>query len=177
MTPALLQRWLIFGLIAGLAIVSMVRAGNHGNHQHQHGIAADSLREKFPLEDGVHRLTFADLKTAPYAAGQLPADLAALAGQQVALVGYVEPLEEGPWVRHFYLREFSFGCCPGAPPVPWHLVEVRLPEGMPPVPVKGVPVQVTGTFQVEEVVGPDGTLVSVYALQPQQVLVLEDQKP
>lgn len=169
-------RLTIFATTVGLALTAMLQAGapcqfglhdattcDHPHHQHAN-----------PTVSEIVLLNFEDFKALPYAEGMIPPEMTALAGQTIGIVGYMMPMDSNTEVRHLWLVENSFGCCFGEPPLPWHLIEVRLDPSIPPLPFELAPLKIEGPLTVKERYEGE-ELVSVYQVVATRAELLMDE--
>lgn len=110
---------------------------------------SDLSMEGLPVEDILDRLIFPD----EYEEGEFefPERISGLEGKEVAVVGYMIPLDwEGDNLTSFMLvRDFA-GCCFGGQAQPDEWIEVIMDGDAAPY-IPWVPVTVTGTFHIEAI--------------------------
>lgn len=169
-------RLTIYATTVGLALTAMLQAGapcqfgqhdatpcNHPHHQHAN-----------PTVPEIVLLSFEDFKALPYAEGMIPPEMTALAGKTIGIVGYMMPMDSTTEVRHLWLVENSFGCCFGEPPLPWHLIDVRLDPSIPSLPFELAPLKIEGPLTVKERYEGE-ELVSVYQVVATRAELLMDE--
>jgi len=110
---------------------------------------SDLSLEGLPVEDILDRLIFPD----EYEEGEFefPERITSLEDKEVAIVGYMIPLDwEGDNLTSFMLvRDFA-GCCFGGQAQPDEWIEVIMDGDAAPY-IPWVPVTVTGTFHIEAI--------------------------
>lgn len=95
---------------------------------------------------------------------QIPSTIKALDGKSVAIQGFMVPIKgEGDYVTEFILVRYQFGCCFGVVPKMNEWAHVKMKEGAKATYVVHIPVVVTGTLAVGELIE-DGVVMSIYRL-------------
>lgn len=101
----------------------------------------------------------------PLAAGDLPPEIAALDGKVVELTGFVLAVSADiAEVSGALLSRFPPGCCFGSIPVVDEWVDVVVAAGARGEFPRDGMVRAVGTFAAGEVLGPDGSVKSLYRL-------------
>ena len=105
----------------------------------------------------------------PLGPEDFPPEIRALADERVTVVGYPLVAElDGVETGSFLLSRFPPGCCFGAVPVLDEWIAVEAPAGTPALP-PAVPVRVTGTLEVGEVLDANGFAESLYRMRAETV--------
>jgi len=135
-------------------------------------------REPERIDAGPRRIRFADLSLVGYDVDaifdpddesqgfdDLPESLRELDGKDVALDGYMLPLEwEGKEVRSFMLVRDMASCCFGGMPMPDEWVEVTMAAGRTTEYFPYIPVLVTGALSIGGEVDDLGYVTGAYRL-------------
>ena len=136
------------------------------------GAAAPVVAVKPPpvaTGDGrVREITFDDLKLPlekgePFDRGILPPAVDALQGQRVRIRGYILPSFQQRGITQFVLVRDNMECCFGPGALLHDCVVVRMRPGKS-ADFSIRPVAVAGSFRIEELKGPDGKHLAVYAI-------------
>jgi len=139
-------------------------------------------------DDGVRELTFQDLSLEgidyellvdsllfpeEYAEDgvELPKNIAALSGQEVAIQGYMIPgkIERGGNVRDFMLVRDLLACCFGGIPKPDEWIDVVMAEDADAEYIRYMPLVVTGTLTVGEDMDMDAFNPAVFKMVATEV--------
>ncbi len=108
------------------------------------------------------RIYFKDLRKYNMGARVIPADVKALDGKQVTIIGYMVPFDSVDKIDRFVLLQAPFmGCFHVPPPQPNESILVKTRQSN--VSVTNDPVQITGTLKIEESYV-EGYLVSLYTM-------------
>ena len=136
------------------------------------GAAAPVVAVKPPpvaTGDGrVREITFDDLKLPlekgePFDRGILPPAVDALQGQRVRIRGYILPSFQQRGITQFVLVRDNMECCFGPGALLHDCVVVRMRLGKS-ADFSIRPVAVAGSLRIEELKGPDGKHLAVYAI-------------
>ena len=100
-----------------------------------------------------------------------PADVRALDGKQVLMLGFMLPLDEVEGMREFLLVSSLWSCCYGTPPDVHGIVRCRMAEGHR-VDYQFEPLKVVGRFSVKET-RMDGYCVDIYQLDVELLEVVK----
>lgn len=116
----------------------------------------------------VREITFDDLKLPlekgePFDRGILPPAVDALQGQRVRIRGYILPSFQQRGITQFVLVRDNMECCFGPGALLHDCVVVRMRPGKS-ADFSIRPVAVAGSFRIEELKGPDGKHLAVYAI-------------
>lgn len=116
----------------------------------------------------VREITFDDLKLPlekgePFDRGILPPAVAALQRQRVRIRGYILPSFQQRGITQFVLVRDNMECCFGPGALLHDCVVVRMRPGKS-ADFSIRPVAVAGSFRIEELKGPDGKHLAVYAI-------------
>ncbi len=116
----------------------------------------------------VREITFDDLKLPlekgePFDRAILPPAVDALQGQQVRIRGYILPSFQQRGITQFVLVRDNMECCFGPGALLHDCVVVRMRPGKS-ADFSIRPVAVAGSFRIEELKGPDGKHLAVYAI-------------
>ena len=112
---------------------------------------------KLPLEKGD-----------PFTPDILPESVTALVQKKVRIRGYILPSFQQRGIENFVLVRDNMECCFGPGALLHDCVVVRMQPGKT-TDFSIRPVAVTGTFRIEELKGPDGRHLAVYALDGERV--------
>lgn len=118
-------------------------------------------------------LPFDDLEGWKYTEGLqgAPADVRALDGKQVLMLGFMLPLDEVQDMREFLLVSSLWSCCYGTPPDVHGIVRCRMAEGRR-VDYQFEPIKLVGRFSVKET-REDGYCVDIYQLDVELLEVVQ----
>ena len=168
---------------ASLGPTPLTRPGSSNGSSgvyHPPSIVEPATVEK--TEDGLLRLTFRVLsdfqydlpdptrKDAGKREDQIPAAVREFHGKLAIIEGYMVPLSsKGGEVTSFYLARDVFGCCFGDMPRINEIVEVRMSGNVGVPMVSGIPVLVSGRFEVGEEKDEFGYVNSIYRLEATRV--------
>jgi hypothetical protein len=94
----------------------------------------------------------------------LPADLRALDGKRVTLIGFMMPLYEFDDMTQFALVGSHWSCCFGRMPKISELLNVTLAAGRTPLKNTLEPLRVVGTFRAKEV-KESGFILSIFSIE------------
>jgi hypothetical protein len=116
----------------------------------------------------VREITFDDLKLPlekgePFNRGILPPAVDALQGHSVRIRGYILPSFQQRGITQFVLVRDNMECCFGPGALLHDCVVVRMRPGKS-ADFSIRPVAVAGSFRIEELKGPDGKHLAVYAI-------------
>ena len=110
-----------------------------------------------------------DLKKGdPFSRDLLPARVTALETTRIRIRGYILPSFQQTGLTQFVLVRDNMECCFGPGALLHDCVVVRMKPGKT-ASFSIRPVAVTGTFRVEELRGPDGRHLAIYALDGEAV--------
>ena len=110
-----------------------------------------------------------DLKKGdPFSRDLLPARVTALETTRIRIRGYILPSFQQTGLTQFVLVRDNMECCFGPGALLHDCVVVRMKPGKT-ASFSIRPVGVTGTFRVEELRGPDGRHLAIYALDGEAV--------
>lgn len=120
------------------------------------------------LERSFDDVKFEMEKGDPFTPSLLPADVASLDGQRIRIRGYILPSFQQEGITQFVLVRDNMECCFGPGAALYDCIVVRM------VPGKSTnfsvrPVAVSGTFHVEELIGPDGRHLAIYSMDGEDV--------
>lgn len=101
----------------------------------------------------------------------MPDSVRELDGDEVAMMGFMLPLDEVTGMRRFLLVQSLWSCCYGTPPDLNGIVHVELPEGRT-MDYSFEPVAVVGTFRVRARTE-HSYVVDIFQIDAQTVLVLD----
>jgi len=141
--------------------------------------AAESPLEPAPRPSPAGRpaafreITFDDIKLemekgAPFSRELLPKRVTALAGTAVRIRGYILPSFQQTGLTQFVLVRDNQECCFGPGAALHDCIVVRMRPGKTAA-FSIRPVAVAGTFTIDELRGPDGTHLAIYALDGDEV--------
>jgi hypothetical protein len=130
--------------------------------------------EPAPAPDGRLRdISFDDVKLPlekgdPFTPEVLPASVRALERQRVRIRGYILPSFQQRGITQFVLVRDNMECCFGPGALLHDCVVVRMLPGRS-TDFSIRPVAVSGTFRIDELKGPDGKHLAVYAIDGEEV--------
>ena len=104
----------------------------------------------------------------PFSRDLLPARVTALESTPIRIRGYILPSFQQTGLTQFVLVRDNLECCFGPGALLHDCVVVRMIPGKTAA-FSIRPVAVTGTFRVEELRGPDGKHLAIYALDGEDV--------
>jgi hypothetical protein len=104
----------------------------------------------------------------PFSRDLLPARVTALESTPIRIRGYILPSFQQTGLTQFVLVRDNLECCFGPGALLHDCVVVRMIPGKTAA-FSIRPVAVTGTFRVEELRGPDGKHLAIYALEGEDV--------
>ncbi len=104
----------------------------------------------------------------PFTADLLPGPVAALEGQRIRIRGYILPSFQQEGITQFVLVRDNMECCFGPGAALYDCIVVRMLPGRS-TNFSVRPVAVSGTFHVEELIGPDGRHLAIYSLDGEDV--------
>ena len=118
-------------------------------------------------------ITFDDIKLemekgAPFSRELLPERVTALAGTPIRIRGYILPSFQQTGLTQFVLVRDNQECCFGPGAALHDCIVVRMRPGKTAA-FSIRPVAVAGTFKIDELRGPDGTHLAIYALDGDEV--------
>jgi len=104
----------------------------------------------------------------PFTPSLLPADVASLDGQRIRIRGYILPSFQQEGITQFVLVRDNMECCFGPGAALYDCIVVRMVPGTS-TNFSVRPVAVSGTFHVEELIGPDGRHLAIYSMDGEAV--------
>ncbi|MFM7108625.1 MAG: DUF3299 domain-containing protein [Planctomycetaceae bacterium] len=118
-------------------------------------------------------VTFDDVKLdmekgAPFTRDLLPKRVTALDGERIRIRGYILPSFQQTGLTQFVLVRDNQECCFGPGAALHDCIVVRMQPGRS-ADFSIRPVAVAGTFRLDELKGPDGTHLAIYALEGEDV--------
>ena len=124
-------------------------------------------------DDKVREISFDDVKLPlakgdPYTPEILPPAVKALEQQRVRIRGYILPSFQQRGITQFVLVRDNMECCFGPGALLHDCVVVRMRPGKS-ADFSIRPVAVSGTFRIEELKGPDGRHLAIYAIDGDEV--------
>jgi hypothetical protein len=124
-------------------------------------------------DDKVRDISFDDVKLPlakgdPYTPEILPPAVKALEQQRVRIRGYILPSFQQRGITQFVLVRDNMECCFGPGALLHDCVVVRMRPGKS-ADFSIRPVAVSGTFRIEELKGPDGRHLAIYAIDGDEV--------
>jgi hypothetical protein len=117
--------------------------------------------------------TFDDLRFemavgAPYRREMLTEAIHALDGQRIRIRGYILPTPQKRGIKQFVLVRDNQQCCFGPGAALFDCILVEMQEGDT-AEYTIRPVAVTGTFNIQEILGPDGQYLAIYHIAGESV--------
>ena len=131
-------------------------------------------RPAAPARTGAPReITFDDIKFemekgAPFTSDLLPKRVTALEETRVRIRGYILPSFQQTGLTQFVLVRDNMECCFGPGAALYDCIVVRMEQGKS-ADFSIRPVAVQGTFRLQELRGPDGNHLAIYALDGEDV--------
>lgn len=118
-------------------------------------------------------VTFDDIKLdmekgAPFTRDLLPKRVTALEGERLRIRGYILPSFQQTGLTQFVLVRDNMECCFGPGAALHDCIVVRMRPGKT-ANFSVRPVAVAGTFRVDELLGPDGKHLAIYAMEGEEV--------
>jgi hypothetical protein len=104
----------------------------------------------------------------PFRRDMLPPAITALSGQRIRIRGFILPTAQQRGIKQFVLVRDNQECCfgPGAALYDCILIEMQ-PGKTTEFSIR--PVAVEGTFDINEIMGPDGMHLAIYRIQAETV--------
>jgi hypothetical protein len=118
-------------------------------------------------------VTFDDVKLdmekgAPFTRDLLPKRVTTLGGERIRIRGYILPSFQQTGLTQFVLVRDNMECCFGPGAALHDCIVVRMQPGRT-AEFSVRPVAVSGTFRIEELLGPDGKHLAIYAMDGEEV--------
>jgi hypothetical protein len=166
-----------------LRLLVLVLAGCGGNETAppraepgaaQRAVDVVPARPAAPARTGAPReITFDDIKFemekgAPFTSDLLPKRVTALEETRVRIRGYILPSFQQTGLTQFVLVRDNMECCFGPGAALYDCIVVRMEQGKS-ADFSIRPVAVQGTFRLQELRGPDGNHLAIYALDGEDV--------
>jgi len=104
----------------------------------------------------------------PFSQDLLPPPVASLDGTRIRIRGYILPSFQQEGITQFVLVRDNMECCFGPGAALYDCIVVRMLPGRS-TNFSVRPVAVSGTFHVEELIGPDGKHLAIYSLDGEEV--------
>lgn len=104
----------------------------------------------------------------PFSRDLLPPPVASLDGTRIRIRGYILPSFQQEGITQFVLVRDNMECCFGPGAALYDCIVVRMLPGRS-TNFSVRPVAVSGTFHVEELIGPDGKHLAIYSLDGEEV--------
>jgi hypothetical protein len=135
--------------------------------------AADVRRTAPPRPGAPRDLTFDDIKFdmekgAPFTRDLLPKRVTSLERERIRIRGYILPSFQQTGLTQFVLVRDNMECCFGPGAALYDCIVVRMQPGRS-TNFSIRPVAVAGTFRLEELRGPDGKHLAIYAMDGEAV--------
>jgi len=126
-----------------------------------------------PASGAIRDISFDDIKFdmekgAPFTRDLLPTRVTGLEGERIRIRGYILPSFQQTGLSQFVLVRDNMECCFGPGAALYDCVVVRMQPGKT-ADFSIRPVAVAGTFRLEELRGPDGRHLAIYALDGEDV--------
>lgn len=140
----------------------------------QGAVDAVATRPAAPTRAGAPReITFDDIKFdmekgAPFTSDLLPKRVTALEETRVRIRGYILPSFQQTGLTQFVLVRDNMECCFGPGAALYDCIVVRMEPGKS-ADFSIRPVAVQGTFRLQELRGPDGNHLAIYAMDGEDV--------
>ncbi|MFM9025895.1 MAG: hypothetical protein ACKON7_11255 [Planctomycetaceae bacterium] len=135
--------------------------------------AAAAPRVRVTAAGGPREITFDDIKLdmekgAAFTPDLLPERVTALDGTRIRVRGYILPSFQQSGLTQFVLVRDNMECCFGPGAALHDCIVVRMVPGRA-ADFSIRPVAVAGTFRLDELKGPDGRHLAIYALEGEEV--------
>ncbi len=104
----------------------------------------------------------------PFTKDLLPDAVASLDGTRIRIRGYILPSFQQEGITQFVLVRDNMECCFGPGAALYDCIVVRMLPGRS-TQFSVRPVAVSGTFHIEELIGPDGQHLAIYSLDGEAV--------
>ncbi len=122
---------------------------------------------------GPREVTFDDIKLdmekgTPFTRDLLPKGVTTLAGERIRIRGYILPSFQQRGLTQFVLVRDNQECCFGPGAALHDCIVVRMQQGRT-ASFSIRPVAVAGTFRIDELRGPDGMHLAIYAMDGEEV--------
>jgi hypothetical protein len=121
-----------------------------------------------PREISFDDIKFEMEKGAPFTRDLLPERVTSLAGTAIRIRGYILPSFQQTGLTQFVLVRDNQECCFGPGAALYDCIVVRMRPGKT-ADFSIRPVAVAGTFRLDELRGPDGSHLAIYALDGDEV--------
>ncbi len=121
-----------------------------------------------PREISFDDIKFEMEKGAPFTRDLLPKRVTSLAGAAIRIRGYILPSFQQTGLTQFVLVRDNQECCFGPGAALYDCIVVRMRPGKT-ADFSIRPVAVAGTFRLDELRGPDGSHLAIYALDGDEV--------
>lgn len=121
-----------------------------------------------PREISFDDIKFEMEKGSPFTRDLLPERVTALAGTAIRIRGYILPSFQQTGLTQFVLVRDNQECCFGPGAALYDCIVVRMRPGKT-ADFSIRPVAVAGTFRLDELRGPDGSHLAIYALDGDEV--------
>ena len=130
-------------------------------------------RPRTTATGGPREITFDDIKLdmekgAPFTRDLVPKRVTALDGTRIRVRGYILPSFQQAGLTQFVLVRDNLECCFGPGAALHDCIVVRMLPGRT-ADFSIRPVAVAGTFRIDELKGPDGRHLAIYALDGEEV--------
>jgi hypothetical protein len=104
----------------------------------------------------------------PFSQDLLPEAVSLLNGTRIRIRGYILPSFQQEGITQFVLVRDNMECCFGPGAALYDCIVVRMLPGRS-TNFSVRPVAVSGTFRIEELIGPDGRHLAIYSLDGEAV--------
>jgi hypothetical protein len=104
----------------------------------------------------------------PFSQNLLPEAVSLLDGTRIRIRGYILPSFQQEGITQFVLVRDNMECCFGPGAALYDCIVVRMLPGRS-TNFSVRPVAVSGTFRIEELIGPDGRHLAIYSLDGEAV--------
>lgn len=130
--------------------------------------APSPARSAAPREISFDDIKFDMEKGGPFTSDLLPKRVTALAQERIRIRGFILPSFQQTGLTQFVLVRDNMECCFGPGAALYDCVVVRMQPGKT-ANFSIRPVAVSGVFRLEELRGPDGKHLAIYALDGEAV--------
>ncbi|MEX2310265.1 MAG: DUF3299 domain-containing protein [Pirellulales bacterium] len=104
----------------------------------------------------------------PFHRKMLPQSIEAMAGQRIRIRGFILPTPQKRGIKQFVLVRDNQECCFGPGAALYDCILVEMQSGKT-AEFSIRPVAVEGTFDIREIIGPDGMHLAIYHLEGESV--------
>lgn len=180
--------WLLAAILTGLVVAgcepaaepeesaaAAVQGSEQAGENDDGAVASETPADPPPASrtSRLQDLSFDDVKFEmekgdPFTEELLPEAVASLDGTRIRIRGYILPSFQQEGITQFVLVRDNMECCFGPGAALYDCIVVRMLPGRS-TNFSVRPVAVSGTFHIEELIGPDGRHLAIYSLDGEEV--------